>query len=338
MVYKCSSCGSCMIYDFKEKTLTCPSCSQSNPPEPVSDNLDDVEICPVCGGSLSLGRYGTAVKCGYCDSFNVIASRLSGEAEPSAIVPTFMSRKHMFELLREKFSRYLCIIPEAFSESRLKEVIIEYVPYWVYHFGIRASFNGEIRTSKTTGNTTVTDTYAVRIVTDLGLSNVPVDASDLMPDEIMDDLEPFDLKTALPFKIEQLSGSNSERFNHDAEFYKEEAACKASSQAYDYIYEDLMKRYPHATNLSERTIRDHTDLNITTLDIRYFLLPVYKYSYTFHSGRVLDYYVNGQTEEVWGTAPISKPRLILAVAATILLFSGVASIVTTILMAIGGAL
>ena len=327
-----------MTYDFQTGSLTCPSCGQSSPPQPVPDHSGDAEICPICGGSLALGRYGTAVRCGYCDSFNVITSRLDGEAKPAAIVPTLMSRKHMFELLHQKFDRYLCIIPEAFSESRLKEVIIEYVPYWVYHFGIRASWDGKINTSRTTGNTTVTDTYEVKIVTDLGMSNIPVDASDLMPDEIMDALEPFDLKRAIPFQTEQLSGSNSERFNHDRDFYKEEAACKACDQAYDYIYDDLKKRYPHAVNLSDRYIREHTDLNITTLDIRYYLLPVCKYTYTFHSGKSLDYYVNGQTEEVWGIAPISKPRLVTAVAATIVLFSGIASIVTTILMAIGGAL
>ena len=66
--------------------------------------------------------------------------------------------------------------------NRLKEVIIEYVPYWVYNFNIKAAYAGVIKESVTTGNTTVTDTYSVTEAWDLGMEESPVDASEKMPD------------------------------------------------------------------------------------------------------------------------------------------------------------
>ncbi len=338
MVFKCNSCGSCMVYDFEKDTLKCPNCDSEGNPQVEYDNKDDIDICPICGGQLNLGKYGSARKCSYCDSYIVSDTRLGGDNRPDAIIPTTITKKQVFKLLTEKFSKYLCIIPEIFSESRLKEVIIEYVPYWIYNFDIKASFSGSVKTSVTTGNTTVIDTYSVREDWDLEMGNVPVDASEKMPDSIMDELEPFNFNGALDFKPEYLSGSESEIFNHPSSHYKEEAAFKAAAFAYDHMYARLMERYPDANNLSRSFISRSTSLNMVTGKTAYYLLPVYRYSYTFKSGKILDYYVNGQTEEIFGSAPISTKRLWIAIAATVTAFAGLASVITTILMLIGGAI
>ena len=337
MVFKCNSCGSCMVYDFTKKDLVCPNCESVGNPQIEHDNRDDENLCPICGGSLNLGKYGTSVKCGYCDSYVVSDSRLSGDKAPMKLVPTTITKKEMFELLTGKFSGYLCIIPEVFSVSRLKEVIIEYVPYWVYRFDVKMNFFGDVKESLTTGSTTVRDTYNVSESWELSMRNVPVDASDRMPDRIMDDLEPFILGNALDFKPEYLSGSESELFNHESDYYKEQASYKVSDMAYQMMTEKLQMRYKNADNLSRGMIRDHTDLGITTVASEFYMLPVYKYTYTFKDGKQLDYYVNGQTKEICGRAPISKSRLITAAAATLTAFMGAAAIITTIIMLIGGA-
>ena len=249
-----------------------------------------------------------------------------------------MTKAEMFTLLTEKFDKYMCLIPEIFSPSRLKEVIIEYVPYWVYEFGVRTEFNGNVRESVTTGNTTVIDTYSVHEVWDLRFGNVPVDASEQMPDEVMDELEPFDLRKALDFQPEYLSGSNSEVFNFESAHYKEEAAYKVCDHIYDFVEDELRKSFKHAININAKMIKDCTALNITTLKSEYYLLPVYKYSYVFKSGRTLDYYVNGQTREVYGVAPLSFKKLWIAIAATMTAVGGVIAVIASILILIGGAL
>ena len=337
MVFKCRSCGSCMIYDFTKKGLICPNCESMDDPDIEYDNKNDLNICPICGGNLNLGKYGTSVKCGYCDSYVVSDIRLAGDNAPLKIVPTTITKKEMFDLLIGKFSGYMCLIPEVFSPSRLKEVIIEYVPFWVYRFDTKMEFSGQIKESVTTGNTTVRDTYSVSEIWDLTMRHVPVDASDRMPDRIMDELEPFVLGNALDFKPEYLSGSESELFNHESEFYKEQASYKVSDMAYEFMADKLRQRYKHADNISPRMIRDNTDINMTTLSGDFYMLPVYKYSYTFKDGRKLDYYVNGQTKEIFGKAPISTGRLWAAVVATLTAFMGAAALVATILMLIGGA-
>ena len=326
-----------MTYDFKGDTLKCPNCGNTDNPDIEYDNKENFDLCPICGGQLNLGKYGSAVKCGYCDSYVVSDTRLGGDNTPYRIIPTTITKKEMFELLTKKFGKYLCIIPEIFSQSRLKEVIIEYVPYWVYRFGVRAVYNGVVKESVTTGNTTVTDTYNVSETWDLDMGNVPVDASDRMPDEILDALEPFDFKKGLDFKPEYLSGSNSELFNHDSDFYKEEASYKVCDCVYEFIDDRIHEKFPHAVNITDKKLRDETIINMRTLDRDYYLLPVYRYSYTFEDGKVLDYYVNGQTKEIYGTAPISKKRLWGAIAAIVTAFAGGAALITTFLMLIGGA-
>ncbi len=336
MVYKCNSCGSCMIYDFTKDTLVCPNCESEGDPQIEYDNKENIDICPICGGQLNLGKYGSARKCGYCDSYIVSDTRV-GENMPAAIIPTTITKKQVFKILTEKFSKYICIIPEIFSESRLKEVIIEYVPYWVYLFNVKATYSGIIETVVTSGNTTITDKYKVTESWNLDLGNIPVDACEKMPDEIMDDLEPFDFNKKLDFKTEYLSGSESEIFNHESDHYKEEAGYKAADSAYEYIYDRLSERYPNAVNLTKRSICNNTDIALFTKKAEYYLLPVYRYSYTFKNGKVLDYYVNGQSEEIYGTAPISEKRLWIAIGATVTAFAGLAAVISTILMLIGGA-
>ncbi|MBR5376635.1 MAG: hypothetical protein IK139_05090 [Lachnospiraceae bacterium] len=337
MVFKCSSCGSCMVYDFNKDHLVCPNCDSAGEPDIEYDDKDSFDTCPICGGQLNLGQYGSARRCNYCDSYVVSDTRLGGDNKPDAIIPTTITKKRVFELLTEKFRKYLCIIPEVFSESRLKEVMIEYVPYWVYRFSIKAAYAGTIQESVTTGNTTVKDTYSVMEAWSFDMKNVPVDASEKMPDEIMDELEPFDFKGELEFKPEYLSGSESEIANHESDHYKEEACYKVAGRVYDFILDNLNMTYPHATNLSCNTVAGDTNLDIKTAGSEYYLLPVYRYSYTLKNGTVLDYYVNGQTEEIFGSAPISEKRLWTAIAATVTAFAGIAAVVTTILMLIGGA-
>ena len=337
MVFKCGSCGSCMIYDFEKDDLVCPNCDSVGNPQIEYDNKDDFDICPICGGQLNLGQYGSARKCNYCDSYVVSDTRLGGDLKPSAIIPTTITKKEVFDLLTEKFSRYICLIPEVFSVNRLKEVIIEYVPYWVYNFNIKAAYAGVIKESVTTGNTTVTDTYSVTEAWDLGMEEIPVDASEKMPDMVMDELEPFNFSKKLEFKPEYLSGSESEITNHESDHYKEEACYKAADFAYEHMYRELSLTYPHAVNLSRNTVKNDTSLDIRTVSTDCYLLPVYRYSYTFKNGNIYDYYVNGQTKEIYGAAPISEKRLWTAIAATVTAFAGAAALISTILMLIGGA-
>ncbi len=326
-----------MVYDFDKDVLVCPNCDSVGDPQTEYDNKDDPDICPICGGQLNLGQYGSARRCNYCDSYIVSDQRLGGNNRPDAIIPTTITKKRVFELLTEKFKNYICLIPEVFSESRLKEVIIEYVPYWVYAFNIKAAYSGIIKESVTSGNTTVTDTYSVVESWNFNMHDVPVDASEKMPDIIMDELEPFKFTEKLDFKPEYLSGSESEIANHESDHYKEEACYKVAGSVYDFIYDELSHTYPHAVNLSSGTVSKDTSLDITTAGAGYYLLPVYKYSYTLRNGTIYDYYVNGQTEEISGTAPISESRLWTAIAATVTAFAGVAALITTVLMLIGGA-
>lgn len=338
MVFKCTSCGSCMVYNFEKKTLECPSCGSINTPELHADNKDNPDVCPICGGALELGKYGSAKKCGYCDSYVVSDARTSGQYQPQYIIPSTMTKKTMFQLLDSKFAKYMCIIPEIFSENRLKEVIIEYVPYWVYTFGLRATYTDEIKTSKEVGDRTRIDSYHIEKVIDVKMGDVPVDASDRMPDGVMDELEPFDFTAQTEFRQEYLSGSNSEIYNHESDAYREEAALKASAKTYEYVMDKVREEYEDSTDVNLGSVSSHTALDVTTLQNDYYLLPVYRYSYKFKSGRTLDYYVNGQTKEICGDVPISRRRLATACAAVLTAFAGAAALVVTFMMIIGGAL
>ncbi len=335
MFYRCSSCGSNMVYNFNKKTLECLNCGNMGAPELLPAAADG--NCRNCGAPLEPGPYDIAGKCPFCGTYHVYEEKAVGEHAPVRIIPTTLTRIEAFRLLQKEFNGYICLVPEIFSEKRLNEVQTEYVPYWVFDYTVRMGYTGQLRESIHRGDDTIVKTRQVNFSFEAVMNNVPKDASDRMPDDIMDEVEPFHFSTALDFRPEYLSGARAEYYNHPSAEYEKDAYAKMREKAVTLFCDKLLAAYPHS-DLREADIRDGVRLEVIEKHCEFDLLPVYVYEYTMESGKKFTYYINGQTKEIYGSVPVSRLRMALGCAAAAAAFLGAAGIVNLILIILGGAL
>ncbi|MBR3367459.1 MAG: zinc ribbon domain-containing protein [Lachnospiraceae bacterium] len=335
MFYRCGSCGSNMVYNFNKGTLECLNCGNMEQPELLPAAADG--NCPNCGAPLDPGPYEIAGKCPFCGTYHVYEEKAVGEHAPVRIIPTTLTRVEAFRLLQKEYSRYVALVPEIFSDKRLNEVQTEYIPYWVFSYRVRMGYTGDLKERIFRGSDTIIKTRRISFSFEAVLNDVPKDASDRMPDDIMDAVEPFQFKTAREFRPEYLSGARAEYFNHPSEQYRKDAYAKMREKAEDLFCRKLLAAYPHG-DLSESRIRSGMQLEVVSETCEFDLLPVYIYEYATESGRKFTYYINGQTEEIYGSVPVSRLRMALGCAAAGALFLGAAGVVNLILVLLGGAL
>ncbi len=334
MIYQCSSCGASMVYNFTKMVLECPNCGTEGNPDIRRDY--GKSNCPNCGAELTRGSLDIAWKCGYCGTYYVDTDEAEGEKAPAHMIPTTLTKKEAFALLQEEYKNYLCLIPEIFSDKRLDEVMTEYVPYWVYNFDLVASYDGTAKETSRVANDTVIKTVRIQSSQRLTFGNIPADASDRMPDEIMDAVEPFAFDKALNFDPQYLAGSRAQIYAHPSDYYAKRAYEKMETYAREYFAEQVVREFSR-TPLSAPDVAADAHLETTGMSSEFWLLPVYVYKYTTIGGRELTYYINGQTKEIYGTVPISRWRLLAGCLSASAFFMGLAAIVTLIVLFMGGA-
>src|SRR5699024_10678838 len=94
-----------------------------------------------------------------------------------------------------------------------------YVPFWIYDLNSKVEFRGtgtKVRTYSR-GDYIYTETkyYDIYRHLDLHYKRVPVDASEKMPDDMMDKLEPYHYDDLETFKTPYLAGYLAEKYNYD---------------------------------------------------------------------------------------------------------------------------
>lgn len=155
-------------------------------------------------------EHTSATQCPYCDSYLIFNERVEGAYEPKVIIPFQLGKETCKKSIREKFKKNLFAPTDFLSEVRLNGMQGVYVPYWLYNYDTHCVFEGDgvkVRTW-TSGNTQYTETSHYRIDRDMDIKfrRIPVDASEKMPDDVMDLMEPYNYKMLTEFKPEYMSG------------------------------------------------------------------------------------------------------------------------------------
>ena len=92
-----------------------------------------------------------------------------------------------------------------------------YVPYWFYDYKTVCYYQGEgtkVRVWRS-GDKEYTETsvYAIERSMDMDFERIPVDASEQMPDDVMDLLAPFQYGQMVDFSPRFMSGFYGEKYN-----------------------------------------------------------------------------------------------------------------------------
>jgi hypothetical protein len=284
--------------------------------------------CGNCGASMQLEPHLRTANCPYCASPSVV-ERGPAQDRP---VPTFTLGFTVAHEGARTAVRHWQKSRGIFTHSGLKGAQIEdikglYVPAYLYSAVAHADYQAEIgenyqetetyMTTDSKGNSvmrtrTVTKTEWRHLQGRHSsyVLDVLVTASRGVNNAELELVEPFDYKTLRRYTPAILSGWIAE----DPTMTQAECIALARQETMDKVSAELTKFMPGD---SHRSLNQRTYLERETIDLVH--VPVWvlaaRYDAKKAPVRVL---VNGQTSKVWGKAPLSWIKIVLAVLAVVL--------------------
>lgn len=303
-----------MIYNPDKGMVTCPHCGGEETQEKKTGdgpNYNSMEKCLNCGAPLKPGTYTSAEKCEFCGHYLIYDERVSGNYKPQKMVPFTISKQKAMDIMKETFKKKVFAPSDFLSTQRLESITGIYVPHFLYDYGVLGDYHAnatKVRTW-TSGDTEYTETSYFEVVRKMRakFDDVPVDASEVMPDDPMDLMEPYDYKALDNFREDNMSGFYSEIYNKPAD----ELAYRAEKKVTD----DSLALMRNSVSGYTTVNPDVENVAFTSKSHKYALMPVWQYKYSY-KGKDFTYFINGQTGKLVGEAPISKGK-IFAYGATI---------------------
>lgn len=329
--FKCPSCGGGMEFDTGSQMTVCPYCDTEMDPRAMEEmdqvleetaqtedsfdwdlNQDNtwegdeaqdfaVMTCQSCGGEIVGDKTMSAASCPYCDNPVVIAGNIGGDLRPQYIIPFKTTKEEAKEALKGHYKGKI-LLPKAFKDSnRIDQIQGVYVPFWLFDSQARGSFNYRATRTRawSTSNYDYLETshYLVRRAGSLAFTDVPVDGSSKMPDDLMESIEPYKKGDIQDFNPGFLAGFLADRYDLDA------GACieRANTRVKRSVEEVLASTVQGYDTLE--TI-DGT-VSVTEGSGSYVLYPVWLLS-TIYEGQPYTFAMNGQTGLFIGDLPMDK--------------------------------
>ncbi len=327
--YKCPCCGGAIAFDSTVQKMKCPYCDTEFEMETLagydaqlqSEQPDSMEwetsaggewqegeaeglrsyVCQSCGGEIVADENTAATACPYCGNPVVMMGQFSGALKPDLVIPFKLDKNAAKEGLKKHLSGKR-LLPKIFrTENHIDEVKGVYVPFWLFDTEVDAQVRyraTKVRSwSDANYNYTETRYYSVHRGGKIGFNNVPVDGSSKMPDDLMESIEPYDMKDAVDFQTAYLAGFFSDKYDVDAE-QSVSRANERVKRSTEQAFEDTVNGY--ATVQSESSsIRLHDG------SAKYALYPVWLL-HTSWKGKNYLFAMNGQTGKFVGNLPIDK--------------------------------
>lgn len=338
----CSGCGASLNYAPGTMNLQCQYCGSKNEIEVKEEAIQETHYkkflkqrlehepkltitlvkCGGCSAEVSLKENVTSDLCPFCGTGIVITGGSKSEVlKPKYMLP-FSVDKHKAE---GGFKTWISKL--WFAPNDLKKYVKEidrlngmYIPYWTYDCDTGTHYKGErgddeydyeyddkgrSRRVKKTVWRSVSGHVHVKF------DDLLVMASPSLPEKYARKLEPWDLKSLIPFDEKFLSGMRSETYQLGIEDGLDVAKTLMEAEIKQAIRKDI--RGDHQRIHSKET----TYSNVT---FKYILLPVWLSAFRYN-GKVYRFMINGRTGEVQGERPYSwiKIGLLVLLAAGLIL-------------------
>lgn len=286
-----------------------------------------IRTCQNCGATVQLATEALSTRCAFCDSPLVESE---SAAEPvDRVVPFLLERSQAASRLGKHLAQQW-LAPEPIRRAaRPDELRPAFVPFYAYDALTRTGWSAGIgiywhrqETYTTTENgKTVTKTRTVRETEwhDLDGTHAGqwfdhlVSASQGLPEDEANALEPFDLGRSKPFAAALVAGIDAELPTLD------HGAAQATAQRELHERAEAAIAAEHLPGDTHRSLQCQTDLQLEA--VRLVLLPVWIAGVDTPRGR-LRLLVNGQTGEVVGAVPVSVPKVVGLVAGGLLFVLG----------------
>lgn len=343
--YKCPNCGGAVEFDSGTQKLKCPFCDTEFDIDALNNHTDTVEhtaedciewdstggqnwsvdeqtglytyVCQSCGGEIIADETTGATSCPYCGNKVVMQGHFSGSLKPDYVIPFKLDKKAAKEALMKHLSGKK-LLPKVFKEqNHIDEIKGVYVPFWIFDAGVNGNVNYKATKvrhwSDSNFNYTETSHFGIYRAGSVAFSSVPVDGSTKMADDLMESIEPFDLKDAVPFNSAYLAGYLADKYDVDA--------ANSIPRATERVKRSTEEAFRATVSGYNSVIVENSCVNLISSKSHYALYPVWILNTTWN-GEKYTFAMNGQTGKFVGNLPMDKSKYIKYFAS---IFSGVAA-------------
>lgn len=327
--YKCPCCGGAIAFDSNLQKMKCPYCDTEYDMETLAgydadlqnDTADDMQwettanaewqdgeadgmcsyVCKSCGGEIIGDSNTAATTCPFCGNPVVMMGQFSGTRKPDLVIPFQLDKKAAKANLMKHLSGKR-LLPKIFKDqNHIDEIKGVYVPFWLFDTDVNAQVRYRATKVQTWSdehyNYTKTDYFSVQRGGSIRFQDIPVDGSTKMPDDLMESIEPFDLKKAVAFQTAYLAGYLADKYDVDAEQSIDRINARVKKTTED-VFSSTVKGY---------TTKETENSNIQLHEgkVKYALYPVWLLNTTWKGNQYV-FAMNGQTGKFVGDLPLDK--------------------------------
>ena len=149
----------------------------------------------------------------------------------------------------------------------------------------------------------------------MSFSNIPVDGSSKMADDLMESIEPFDFSQAVDFQTAYLAGYLADKYDVTMENSIGRANDRVKVSAEDTL-RSTVDGFATVTPVS-------SSVQVLKGQAKYAMYPVWLLNTTY-KGEKFTFAMNGQTGKIVGNLPVSKAKLAALFGG---LFAGITAVV-----------
>ncbi len=348
--FACAQCGAHLVYAPGTTHLRCPYCGHEQdihsagtiqehdyvewaqgPRVDVGTLGARVLACPRCGANVE--TEALALACPFCRTAMVQVDQPQGLIAPEALIPFTLGRPDAEKAVTGWTSS------RWFAPNSLKQVSSAeglhglYAPHWTYdaatrtHYtGMRGEYYWVTETYTTTDDQGRPQTQTRQVqrtrwwpasgVVRVDFDDVLVPAGGGLGPDLLADLGPWTLGSAVPYTRAYLSGFEAARYSVDPDVGLEAAKTEMRGQIRRACERDIGGDVQQVASM---------DTGYQDVRFKLVLLPVWVASYV-HAGKVWPVYVNANTGQVIGERPYSWVKIALAVIAALIVIGVVATI------------
>lgn len=351
---KCPCCGGAVEFNPGTQNIKCPYCdtefdvaameqateksasigqdnfnwnSQGTEWKPDEISGMGVYTCKSCGGEIVADETTGATSCPYCGNPVVMTSHFAGGLKPDLIIPFKYDKKAAKEALN-KYIASKKMVPKIFKDqNHIDEIKGVYVPHWLFSGTAigQAEFDAEKvrRWSDSNYNYTETSYFSCYRSGNMNFANIPVDGSSKMDDTLMESIEPFDIRQAVPFSTAYMAGYLADKYDVDVN-----ASMPRANERVKKSVESALERTVEGYSV---VLPKGSQVDIANGSYSYALYPVWILNTTWN-GKKFTFAMNGQTGKFVGDLPLDKSAFWKKVA---ILTAPMSAVVYALIWALG---